>query len=195
MASTWRGLPPRSFGTQVINAGKTIYTGAEVEARLAITDQFTADGSFGYVHKNVKQFPGADVTGAIRNIADVITPGYSPDYTANAGLAYVTTLGSGSTRLTARGGWSYVSSQVQFNNPLTAPFQDATSSGSRGLFDAQLKLDRIALGGSDLSVMVWGKNLTNKKYVSRAVDFGQLGFGSTIYGEPRTYGITAEIEF
>lgn len=63
MASTWRGLPPRSFGTQVVNAGKTIYTGAEVEARLAITDQFTADGSFGYVHKNVKQFPGADVTG------------------------------------------------------------------------------------------------------------------------------------
>ena len=184
-----------SFGTQVVNAGKTIYTGAEVEARLAITDQFTADGSFGYVHKNVKQFPGADVTGAIRNIADVITPGYSPDYTANAGLTYVTTLGSGGTRLTARGGWSYVSSQVQFNNPLTAPFQDATSSGSRGLFDAQLKLDRIALGGSDLSVMVWGKNLTNKKYVSRAVDFGQLGFGSTIYGEPRTYGITAEIEF
>ena len=43
--------------------------------------------------------------------------------------------------------------------------------------------------------MVWDKNLTNKKYVSRAVDFGQLGCGSAIYGEPRTYGITAEIEF
>ena len=130
----------------------------------------------------------------MRNIADVIRPGNSPDYTANAGLTYSAPV-SGDMRLTARGGWSYVSSQTMFNNPLTAPFQDATSARSRGLFDAQLKLDRIALGGSELSVMVWGKNLTNKKYVSRGIDFGQLGFGSTIYGDPRTYGLTAEIEF
>jgi iron complex outermembrane receptor protein len=98
-------------------------------------------------------------------------------------------------RLTARGGWSYVSSQTMFANPLTAPFQDSTSAGSRSLFDAQLKLDRIALGGGEMSVTVWGKNLTDKDYVSRGIDFGQLGFGSTIYGEPRTYGVTAEIEF
>ena len=183
-----------SFGTQVVNAGKTIYTGFEAEVRLAITDGLTADGSVGYVHKNVKRFPGADITGTVRNIADVIRPGNSPDYTANAGLTYSAPV-SGDMRLTARGGWSYVSSQTMFNNPLTAPFQDATSARSRGLFDAQLKLDRIALGGSELSVMVWGKNLTNKKYVSRGIDFGQLGFGSTIYGDPRTYGLTAEIEF
>ena len=182
-----------SFGTQVVNAGKTVYTGVEVEGRLAITDALTADGSFGYVNKNVKRFPGTDVTGAVRNIADVITPGNSPDYTANAGLTYSAPLGT--MRLTARGGWSYVSSQVMFANPLTAPFQDSTSAGSRSLFDAQVKLDRIALGGGEMSVMVWGKNLSNEKYVSRGIDFGQLGFGSAIFGEPRTYGVTAEIEF
>ena len=184
-----------SFGTQVVNAGKTIYSGFEAEAKLAITDALTADGSVGYVHKDVKQFPAADVTGTVRNIGNVFKPGFSPDYTANAGLTYSAEVGSGGMRLTARGGWTYVSKQFLFGNPLTAPFKESTSAAPRSLFDAQLKLDRIALGGSELSVMVWGKNLTDKKYVSRSVDFGQLGYAGTIYGEPRTYGITAEIEF
>jgi iron complex outermembrane receptor protein len=186
-----------SFGTQVVNAGKTIYTGFEIEGRFAITDAFTADGSLGYVHKNVKEFPGADITGTVRNIADVIIPGYSPNYTANAGLTYSAPIGDGDMKLTARAGWSYISSQVQFNNPLTAPFQEATSSEAHSLFDAQVKLDGIGFGNSDngLSIIVWGKNLANKQYVSRAVDFGQLGMGSTIYGDPRTYGVTAELTF
>jgi iron complex outermembrane receptor protein len=42
---------------------------------------------------------------------------------------------------------------------------------------------------------LWGKNLTNKKYVTRAVDFGQLGFAGVIYGDPRTYGLTFDVEF
>ena len=186
-----------SFGTQVVNAGKTIYTGAEVEARLAVTDALTADGSFGYVHKDVRRFPNADITGVVRNIADVIILGNSPDYTANAGLTYSAPIGASDMRVTARGGWSYISSQVMFANPLTAPFRESTSAGSRSLFDAQVKLDGIGFGNSakGLSLTVWGKNLTNKKYVSRGVDFGQLGFGSTIYGDPQTYGITAEMEF
>ncbi|MXO74346.1 TonB-dependent receptor [Altererythrobacter aerius] len=186
-----------SFGTQVVNAGKTVYKGFEIEGRLAITDAFTADGSLGYVHKDVKEFPGADITGTIRNIGDVIVPGYSPNYTANAGLTYSAPVGNSDMRLTARAGWSYVSSQVQFNNPLTAPFQEATSSEAHSLFDAQIKLDGIGFGNSDngLSLILWGKNLTDKEYVSRAVDFGQLGMGTTIYGEPRTYGVTAELTF
>ena len=184
-----------SFGTQVVNAGKTIYSGFEAEARLAITDALTADGSVGYIHKDVKQFPAADTSGVVRNIGNAFKPGFSPDYTANAGLTYSAPVGASGMRLTARGGWTYVSKQFLFGNPLTAPFKESTSAAARSLFDAQVKLDRIALGGSELSVMVWGKNLTDKEYISRSVDFGQLGFAGTIYGEPRTYGVTAEIEF
>ncbi len=184
-----------SFGTQVVNAGKIDYTGFEIETQLAVTDSLTLDGSIGYIHRNIKEFPGTDVNGVTRNIADVIVPTYAPDWTANGAVTYSSLVGSGDVRLTARAGFTYAGRVAQFNNPLTAPFQDATSSDERFLVDAQVRLDDIPLGNRRLSLMVWGKNLTDRAYVSRGIDFGQLGMGSTIYGDPRTYGLTAEIEF
>jgi iron complex outermembrane recepter protein len=183
-----------SFGTQVVNAGKINYMGFEIEALAKLSDMFTLDGSVGYVHKDVKQFPGTDITGATVNIASVITPGISPDWTANLGASARFELGGDTTAL-ARLGWSYTSKQFMFPNPLTAPFQDATTAGSRSLLDAQLRIEGFKLGGSQVSLTLWGKNLTDKEYISRGIDFGQLGFGSVIYGDPRTFGATLDIEF
>lgn len=98
-------------------------------------------------------------------------------------------------RLTARVGVSYLSSAVLYVNPLNAPFQEATNTDSRLLVDAQLKLDELSIGGTRASITVWGKNLTNKSYVARSVDFGQLGFASAIYGDPRTVGVTLDFDF
>lgn len=185
-----------SFGTQVINAGKTKFTGFEAEASVEVTDHLMLDGSLGYVDIAIKQFPSADVNGVLRNISSVLTPGVAPDTTASAGIAYTNQIGSGDARLTARVGWTYTSTQVFFPNPLTAPFQAETSSGARSLFNTQLRLDNLSIGnGPAFSVLLWGKNVTNKKYVSRSVDFGQLGFGTVIYGDPATYGIDVEFAF
>lgn len=185
-----------TFGTQVTNAGKINYTGIEVEGRLAITSNLSMDGSFGYVHKDVKNFPGADTTGVIRNIASVITPGNSPDYTANLAGNFVYPLGN-DAKLTARVGWSYVSSQFFFANPLTAPFNNQIKADARSLFDAQLRIDNIKFGSftKGLGLTFWGKNITNSEYIERGIDFGALGFGSVIYGDPATYGATIDIAF
>ncbi|MFZ4690394.1 MAG: TonB-dependent receptor [Polymorphobacter sp.] len=185
-----------TFGTQVTNAGKINYTGVELEGQLAITENLSVDGSFGYVHKDVKNFPGADITGVIRNIASVITPGNSPDYTANLAGNLVFPLGD-TARLTARVGWSYVSSQFFFANPLTAPFNEDIKADPRSLFDAQLRIDNIQFGGvgKGMAVTLWGKNITNSEYIARGIDFGQIGYGSVIYGDPATYGITVDFEF
>jgi iron complex outermembrane receptor protein len=154
------------------------------------------DGSFGYVHKDVKNFPGADTTGVIRNIASVITPGNSPDYTANLAGNFVYPLPN-DAKLTARVGWSYVSSYTHFANPLTAPFNSQIKADARSLFDAQLRIDNIKLGSFNkgLSLTFWGKNITNNEYISRGIDFGALGYGSVIYGDPATYGATIDIAF
>ena len=185
-----------TFGTQVTNAGKINYTGVELEGRLAITDNLSMDGSFGYVHKDVKNFPGADTAGVIRNIASVITPGNSPDYTANLAGNFVYPLPN-DAKLTARVGWSYVSSQTFFANPLTAPFNSQIKADARSLFDAQLRIDNIKLGSftKGLGLTFWGKNIANSEYISRGIDFGALGFGSVIYGDPATYGATIDIAF
>lgn len=184
-----------TFGTQVVNAGKTDYSGFELEGRFEATKNFSIDGSVGYVHKDVKQFPGVTTTGATINIASVIRPGISPDWTAN--LAGNLTVPVGSARLTGRLAWNYVSSQVFFANPLTAPFNDAIKSNARSLFDGQLRIDGIKFGesGSEVGVTLFGRNLTNKKYIARGIDFGQLGFGSAIYADPRTYGVTLDVKF
>jgi iron complex outermembrane receptor protein len=185
-----------SFGTQVINAGKTKFTGFEAEAIVDLTDNLRIDGAFGYVKVDVKQLPSADITGTLRNIASVVTPGLAPDTTAALGISYSTPIGSGDAKATARVGWTYTSEQALFPNPLTAPFQAETSSAERSLFNAQLRFTDLSIGnGPKFSVQLWGKNITNEKYLSRSVDFGQLGFGTAIFGDPATYGVDVEFTF
>ena len=184
-----------SFGTQIINAGKINYTGVEIEAGFELTEALRVDGAFGYVDRKVKEFPFADVNGDLQNIAEVIRPGNAPSTTGSASITYSDYIGSGDVRMTARLGWSYISKQNYFPNPLAAPFLEETSAGSRNLVNAQLRFDGIELGGSEVSVQLWGKNIFDEKYVSRGIDFGQLGFGSVIFGDPATYGVSVELSF
>ncbi|MFZ1742707.1 MAG: TonB-dependent receptor, partial [Pontixanthobacter sp.] len=170
-----------SFGTQVVNAGEIQYLGVEIEGVLKLSNALSIDGSYGYVGKDVKQFPAADINGVVQNIASVITPGNSPDHTANAGVTYSDYIGSGDAKLTARAGWTYTSATPFFPNPLSAPFQSETAAGARSLFNAQLRLDGVSLGnGPEFSILFWGKNILNEEYVSRGIDYGQLGFGQVI---------------
>jgi len=186
-----------SFGTQVVNAGKTTYTGMELEGQLKLSDVFSIDGNFGYLDVKIKNFPGADITGVNRNIAGLLRgTGYAPKYTgaiaANAKVPL-----TGDANLIARLGYNYTSSYKMFANTLTAPFSKTTDGDSRGLVDGQIQIEGFKLGGegNTIGVTLWGKNLTNKKYVTRSVDFGQLGFAGVIYGDPRTYGLTLDVGF
>lgn len=186
-----------SFGTLTVNAGKTTYTGFEIEGQFKISDNVSIDGNFGYLDVKVKNFPGADVTNVTRNIAGLLNgTGYAPKYTGSI-AANVTLPLAGETRLTGRVGYNYTSGYQMFPNPLTAPFSKATEGDARGLLDGQIRLEGFKLGGSGngIGVTLWGKNLTNKKYVTRSVDFGQLGFAGVIYGDPRTYGVSLDFEF
>lgn len=185
-----------SFGTQVVNAGQINYFGFELDGNIEITDTLRVDGAFGYVDQNVKDFPSADINGVVQNVASIITPGNSPSYTANAGITYSNYIGSGDTRLTGRFGWNYTSATPFFPNPLTAPFQQETSAEARHLFNAQLRLDGVSLGnGPEFSIQFWGKNIFDEEFVSRGIDYGQLGFGQVIFGDPATYGATVEFTF
>ena len=185
-----------SFGTQVVNAGEIAYLGFELEGTIELSDNLRFDGAFGYVNKDVKDFPAADINGTIQNIASIITPGNSPDYTANAGLSYTDYIGSGDTRLTARVGWTYTSETPYFPNPLSAPFQQETAADARSLFNAQLRLDGVSIGnGPEFSVQLWGKNIFDEEYVARGIDYGSFGFGQIIFGDPATYGVNVEFTF
>ncbi|MBM3756457.1 MAG: TonB-dependent receptor [Acidobacteria bacterium] len=209
-----------SFGTQVVNAGEIDYFGVELEAQFALNENISFDGAFGYVDKDVKQFPSVDAQGLTRGIdgtcptpsptivpappadychgsgiADVITPGNSPDYTANAAVNLFYPLG-GEMEATGRIGWNYIAKQYYFPNPLTSPFNDAIKQKGYGRVDAQLRISGIQAGvGDGLAVTIWGRNLGDKDAIARGIDFGQLGFGSVIYSDPRTFGVTVDFAF
>jgi iron complex outermembrane recepter protein len=188
-----------SFGTQTVNAGKTTYTGFEVEGQFKLTDNISIDGNFGYIDIKIKDFPGADSTGVVRNVAGPLLAGsgYAPKYTGSI-AANVTVPLSGDARLTGRLGYNYTAGYQQFPNRLTAPFSQTTEGDSRGLVDGQIRIEGLKFGsgsGDGIGLTFWGKNLTNKKYVIRSVDFGQLGFATVIYGDPRTYGVTLDFGF
>ncbi len=182
-----------SFGTQVVNAGKTTYTGVEVEGAFQISDNFSIDGNFGYIDINIKDFPGADINGVTRNIAPLIAgSGYAPKYTAS--IAGNFTVPVGDAKLNARLGYNYTSEFEMFPNTLTAPFSKEGRGDARGLLDGQIRFSGFGPNGG-MGLTIWGKNLTDKKYVVRSVDFGALGFATVIYGDPRTFGATLDVEF
>lgn len=185
-----------SFGTGVDNAGKVRYTGFEIEAQIKPSDNFWFDGNVGYTHKKFKEYLTLNAANQPADISAVVEPGYAPDWTAALAANARFPIG-GDANVTGRVGWTYTGGYYQFGNPITAPFKEQTRGDSRGLLDAQLRIDGISLGSfvQNIGLTFWGKNLTNKDYVARSVDFGQLGFAGTIYGDPRTYGVTLDIEF
>lgn len=183
-----------SFGTIVVNAGKTDYVGVELEGLFKVSQNFSIDGNFGYTHRKIKEFPGIDNTGATRNIASILLPANAPSTTASVGVNGNYPIGD--AKLTARVGMTYAGATRFFSNPIGAPFNEQIKSGSRTLFDGQLRIDGIKAGGSSFGVTFWGKNLTNKKWVGRGIDFtAGLGIGTTIYADPRTYGVSLDFEF
>jgi iron complex outermembrane recepter protein len=184
-----------SFGTAVDNAGKVRYSGFEIEAQLRPSEFFWFDGNVGYTSKKFKEYNTLNSSNLPANIASVVEPAYAPDWTAALAANARFPIG-GDANLTARLGWTYISDYYMFGNPITAPFKEQTKGDARGLVDGQIRIDGISFGFvDDIALTLWGKNLTNKKYVSRAVDFGQLGFAGTIYGDPRTFGLTLDIGF
>ncbi|ARS25827.1 TonB-dependent receptor [Sphingomonas sp. KC8] len=183
----------QSFGSIVVNAGKTRYYGFEFDGKALIADGFELDGAFGYVKADPVTYLAGDVAFQPRNVASIIKLNYAPKVTASMAASYRHEIGSNALLL--RLGYAYTSSFHMFGNPLTAPFSDITKGDARGLVDAQIRLDQVNFAGGEFSVTLWAKNLTNKHYASRAVDFGQLGFSTVSFGDPRTLGLTVDMKF
>lgn len=191
--------PPGTFQSRVGNAGKVTYTGFEAEVQAVVNDNFSIDGSLGYVDIKFKELLAGDpvVPGAPPvNIASIAKPGYTSPFTANAAINAQFPLNWDEARLTARVGYTYEDGKYSFNNSLSVPFNEEIKGDNRSLVDAQIGVDRITLGrGAQGEIRIWGKNLTNSKDFVRGVDFGSLGFAGGYYADPRTYGVTIGVKY
>jgi iron complex outermembrane receptor protein len=190
--------PVGVFATRIFNAGKVVYNGVEVETQAILSDNFSLDGSLGYIDIKYKEFlAGRSPTPGLPaiNIASIATPGYTSPLTANAALNVQFPLNWGNATVRGRVGYTHEDGKYSFSNPVGSPFNEALKGDDRDLIDVQLGIDGIPLGTGEGEVRLWVKNLTNAKDFTRGTDFGALGFATGYYADPRTYGITLGAKF
>ena len=178
-----------------VNAGSATYTGFELELTAVPVAGLTLNGALGYVDRDYKEFIVLDpATNTLIDIADEAKFGYSSSTTLNLGAQYefpAFDIG----QLVARLDYTY-RGRIYFHPSIRfTPFRDVISDGSVGLLDGRLTLGEISVGGSELSVSLWGKNLTNEDYLYSGIDFGSLGFAGVLWAEKRTWGVDVKLEF
>ncbi len=178
-----------------VNAGKSTYTGAEVEILARPVRGITLNATGGYVDRKFKSFVIRDAaTNQLIDVSDEARFHYSASTTANAGIQYETDLPSVGTLL-ARLDYTY-RGRIYFH-PLDRlnPFNEQISDGAVGRFDARIALSDVDLGRAKATIALWGKNITNRDYLYSGIDFGSLGFAGVVFAEPRTYGVDVKFAF
>ena len=190
--------PQGTFASRIDNAGSVKYWGIEAEAQAILSDNFSIDGTIGYVDTKFKSFLSGQSTTPGNppiNVASIVTPGYSSPLTANVALNAQFPLGASGARLTGRVGYTHEDGKYSFANAIGIPFNEELKGDARDLIDAQIGVDGIKFGAAEGEIKIWGKNLTNSKDFVRGIDFAALGYAGGYYADPRTYGMTIGIKY
>ena len=180
-----------AYINKIVNASKQTIDGVELEVAAVLTDSLTLEAAIGNVNVETEGFfylqAGAnaptDISGELVNTV--------PENTANIALTYKSELPQG--QLTARLAANYESEYYSFNNLYSNPQTLKIGTDERTLLNGQVRLDNVA--GSNVYVMLWGKNLTDEEYVTRAIDFQALGHGGVYWSDPRTFGVNVGYNF
>jgi iron complex outermembrane receptor protein len=113
---------------------------------------------------------------------------HSPDTTLNASLQYdFPKMSIG--QLSAMVDYNYRGTVYMFPTTIGTPLRDAIAGAPRGLLGARMTLSEIPVAGTEATIAVWGRNLTDKAYRIHGIDFGSLGLAGNVYGEPRSVGV------
>ena len=178
-----------------VNAGSGSFTGVELELDVLVTDQLRLNGSGGYTKRKVKSFIVLDpATDTYIDVADEARFNYSASTTFNLGAEYRFGEMAGG-EVVARLDYAW-RSRIHVNAiPRFGPFDDYLTSAPVGLLDGRVSLSDFQLGGTEATLAVWGRNLTNKQYLVSGVDFGSLGFANATFSEPRTWGVDVRVKF
>jgi iron complex outermembrane receptor protein len=192
--------------TAVLNAGKQLNQGVEIESVWRPIKPLTLGLNLGYLDSYYKDYlipcsvftlaPGCGPSVATVNVADENRPLNAPAWTVSGNVTYTWDLPTGS--LLARGGYDWRSFTKVAN---TTP--SVTDQPEYGLLNGGLAFTTASRAWR---FSIDGKNLTNRYYRVAGYDFGnppiapvnsyiggvsQIGF----YGPPRTYSGTVTYHF
>lgn len=183
----------------VFNVPEYETSGFEIEAMALVTEYLELNLSYGYLDAEFKEFPGEF---DFFDKDDAGIP-YTPENSLSIGANWT-------IARTGHGVWdlhvdyTYIDDHV----PFIDPDQVATSQlDDRSLLNARLALAEVALGEGSLAVALWGKNITDEDYRINTIPFGGVdqrvdpnggsgvGWTTSYFGNPRTYGLELNYQF
>ncbi len=184
------GLPTNV--TAVLNAGKQLNKGAELEAVWRPVDALTLTLNAGYLDAQFEEFLTSCGANCVRDISSSNKPINAPDWTAFFGGQYRWDLPRG--MLTSHVGYTYRGATKVANTTASITDQEAYDIVDVGLaYVTENNAWRFALDC---------KNLFDEEYRVAGYDFGNPGVGATgglsqigFYGPPRTVALTATFQY
>ena len=184
--------------TAVLNAGKQMNRGVELESAWRPIKEFTLGLNVGYLDSYYEDFligctaltPGCTANSPPQNIADLNRPINAPTWTVATNATYTWQLPAGA--LLARAGWDWRSFMKVANTTASVTDQPAY-----GLVNAGLAFTTT---GGAWRFSLDGKNLLDRWYRVAGYDFGSAGLLANVsqigfYGPPRTYSGTVTYHF
>jgi len=171
----------------VFNAASARIRGSELEVQFSPVREIELFASGSLMDPKYNSFIYTSASGALVDETDN-TFAFVPKWTYRLG-ANVKVPVAGDTELTASINYFW-RSKVYFSE-----FNDEVSSqDAYGLLNGKIGLSNIA--GTNLSLALWGRNLTDKKYyIASGNQYTTLGTVTNQLSEPRTYGVEASFEF
>jgi iron complex outermembrane receptor protein len=162
---------PDAF-TVTRNAGKLTSKGIEMEIAAAPIKGLEVNYNFGFTDAEYKTLKLSQ-NGSAVDLAGKRQL-FTPDITSMLALQYSYNVGTKQNlRPVIRGEWMYLGKQ----------YFDLANTISQSPY--HLLNARVGVAAKNFEVMLWGRNLADKNYISYAYDFGAVHLGN-----PRTYGVT-----
>ena len=182
-------------GSSIKNAGEANVKGLEVELGYQFEQGTRVQASLGKMDGEFDKFVDRGVDVAFNRLLP-----HLPETTLSASVdAALGSLFGAETRLLVDA--TYMGEHTLYPFPVKVTAADPASSSSAlandtriqayTVVNARLSFDGFEMGGAEIGVALWSKNLLDEKYIQNMIDFGP-GFGSltqAYWGTPRTYGI------
>jgi iron complex outermembrane recepter protein len=179
-----------SLVTEVQNAAAAKINGAELEVAARPLSPLELSVFAAYTDPKYDSYIGFNAVGTIVNLTGNRFPNVSR-WQAGASATYRLNDGLGPLDATVDSSFRSTVDYAPDNHTAESAF--STTQGSYGLLNARLSQD---LSRWNMTVSVWGRNITNKQYFVGGNDFStSLGYAYTIPGAPATYGVDISKRF
>lgn len=168
------------------NAAKAKPYGAELEITGQLTPEWVVNASAGYLNAKYDEYFARDAAGNLLDLSNLPFP--APEWTWNLGTHYTLPVATGSVDFSANLAYT---SKVNFR-PQSGQNDASVSQPGYALLDARIAYDLEDIG---LNFAIFGKNLTNKRYLNAATNLESLGWNVGFPGNPRTIGMQVRKTF